>query len=590
MRAWADEPKTGGMDGCPTTTQHPSIPPSAPPPAQSSRRRARRFAVAAAIVLAGLAVLGTLASWGIEWWCCATPPALGRRPAILDVPVQETGGARRIGPSWIAARQSVRYMYLEGDPFTLGYSNAMLTQELFEEQEAALLLAVKQYVPSRIGLWLLRKLVLVRNRDLPAYVSLPLQTEIYGLARGSRDLHPELGDLYTRLLNYHAAHDISHAFQGHPLVGCTSFAAWGPATRDGHLLVGRNFDFDAGRCFDENKIVIRVQPDTGHGFLSVAWPGMIGVVTGLNDARIAVAVNAAQSEDTRPIGTPVSLVLREVMQHASTLREAVAIIERSQVFVSDSYLVADGKVSQAVVVEKTPRRTAVRLPSGDHIICSNHFLTENLRDDPANVAAMAEGTTVARHERLEALVAGRTEPLTVADVAAFLRDRRVPGVPTPVLGHLAAINSLTATHSVIVDATAGTVWVSAAPHQTAAYVPFRLTGFGEPPGAAAIPPDGTLAGDSCERCVSARARLAEASRLLRRKEWQAAATPLREAATLNPDHYLPHLLLGRVAFEQGQWAEATRHLETARALYPAFGSEREMVRTLLRQCEAGEAQ
>ena len=123
----------------------------------------------------------------------------------------------------------------------------------------------------------------------------------------------------------------------------------------------RNFDFNAGRCFDENKIVIYFEPDKGLKFISVAWPGMIGVVSGLNEAKIAVTINAANSSDSRKVGTPVSLVLRDVMQHASTIEEAVDIIAKSKVFVSDSYLIADGKTNRAVVLEKTPERWPLEL-------------------------------------------------------------------------------------------------------------------------------------------------------------------------------------------------------------------------------------
>jgi len=555
---------------------------------QPRRHRGWRVAKGSAIVLAALAALGAVASWGLEWWCCARPPAIEGRPAALDLQLTESDGVRRMGPAWLARKHEILRMHLEGDPFTLGYCNAVLTQEFFRDQEAELIRLVKRYVPSAINRWLLRKYVLFQCRDLPSHIALPYQMELAGLARGTPDAHPEIGPLYHRLLNYHAAHDISHAVMDHPLVGCTSFAAWGAATQDGHLLIGRNFDFDALRSFDQFKIVIHVKPSEGLSFLSVAWPGLIGVVSGINEARIAISVNAAQSKDVRRVGTPVSLVMREVMQRASTLEEAIEIIRRHQVFVSDSYLVADGKTGQAVVVEKTPLRTAVRRPTGDYLIGSNHFLTDDLKDDEANVRYMAEGTSVVRYERMEALVAGRKRPLTPRDVALILRDRRVPGVvgarhasPLQVLGHPAALNSLTATHSVILDVTAGILWVSGFPHQLGAYVPFGLATFEDPPGAAAIEPDPLLADGSYERCGQARTTLATANRLLRKGDRDAALPLLREAAELNPGLYLPHFLLGKLAFEAKQWPEAKERLAKAQALYPAFGSEREAVRRML---------
>jgi len=65
---------------------------------------------------------------------------------------------------------------------------------------------------------------------------------------GCGDAHPEEGPYYNRLLNYHAAHDVSYMMIDNPLVsraGCTAFGAWGPETSNGHLITGRNFDWEA---------------------------------------------------------------------------------------------------------------------------------------------------------------------------------------------------------------------------------------------------------------------------------------------------------------------------------------------------------
>ena len=123
--------------------------------------------------------------------------------------------------------------------------------------------------------------VLVNNRNLPDFVDAEYQEEILGLSDAAVDLYPEFGPRYHRILNYHAAHDIGHWVHDKPVIGCTAFAVAGDS-----LLVGRNFDFEAGRVFDDNKIIGCYRPARGHAFLSVAWPGMAGVVTGLNSQRL----------------------------------------------------------------------------------------------------------------------------------------------------------------------------------------------------------------------------------------------------------------------------------------------------------------
>ncbi len=273
-------------------------------------RRAKKLLKITAAVFLGVLVLILSFSWFTAWYCTAQEPKLLVTPPILKESLVRDGEHAVIGKSWIAKKDGIIRMYLEGDPFTLGYCNAKLTQDYMQQQEESLYHVVQQFVPSKVKLWLLIQYVYWMDRNLPSYVTPDYQMEIYGLSRCYADPFPGTAPLYHRILNYHAAHDISHAVMNSPLMGCTSFAAWGRKTNDGHLLVGRNFDFNPGRWFDENKIVIKVKPDRGLGFISVAWSGMAGAVSGINDAHIAVAINGAPSSPPHTIGTPASLVMR----------------------------------------------------------------------------------------------------------------------------------------------------------------------------------------------------------------------------------------------------------------------------------------
>lgn len=552
------------------------------------RRRLRLALWIAATTLALLALLAGLGAWSLEWTCIAQPPAMAL-PPVTALPVQEQGGLRRIGDSWLVRRAGILRMNLTGDPFTLGYSNGALSAQFIREQEDQLLDMVRQHVPSRFNLWLLRKYVLLRNKRLPEFVKEAHRQEIYGLSLATPDGHPEIGPPYHRFLNYHAAHDISHAVMDHPLVGCTSFAAWGAHTADGHLLLGRNFDFDAGRSFDTNKIVMQVKPDRGLRFLSVSWPGMIGVVSGMNEARIAVTINAANSVDVRQVGTPVSLVIRDVLQNASTLDAAIAIIRESTVFVSDLYLVADGKSGEAVVVEKTPTRCAVRRAEGERIICSNHFLTPELAGDPANLRYMADGTSVVRYQAMEALVAAQKGSLTPSVAVDILRNRDVPRVADPGLGNAAAINAAIGTHSVVLDVTDGVLWVSAGPHQFGAFHPFTLKAFDAPAGLDPIPADPLLDTPAYRRYRQSLDAQARAETLLKKGKLVEAAALADEAATLNPGSYSPPLLRGRIAVAQKDWPAARRALQDSLSLSPAYGTERALIGRLLAECDAAES-
>ena len=110
----------------------------------------------------------------------------------------------------------------------------------------------------------LKSYVIYRNRHLTDYVPADYRMEIFGDTVGCPDTHPEIGPYYNRVLNYHAAHDVSYMMIDNPLVsraGCTSFGAWGPGTSNGHLITGRNFDWEAAEVFSRDRVVVMYKPD-----------------------------------------------------------------------------------------------------------------------------------------------------------------------------------------------------------------------------------------------------------------------------------------------------------------------------------------
>ena len=551
-----------------------------------TRRRLRKVLKGAVIAAAVLVVAGVVASYAIDYAFVLVPPEVQVPGDIVSREVVSEGDVTRTGDCWLARRDGLLRMRLEGGPLELGYAHARLTNSYIQRQESEFLALIRQFVTSDWKLWLIKKFVVVRNRGIDKYIKREQLVEIYGLSLGYDDPFPEIGPLYHRLVNYHAAHDIGHALMDSPLVGCTSLAARGSYSANEHLWVGRNFDFDAVRCFDENKIVMLVEPDDGLKFIAVGWPGLVGVVTGMNEERVFAAMNAAHSTDRERIGTPVSLVMREVMQYAHSLEEAVDIISKAAVFVTDSYLVADGETGQVVIVEKTPLRCAVVAMEGESIVSANHFLSSGLAGDAANVKYMKEGTSPRRHERMRELVDQHRGRIDAAVLAGILRDRKVDGVNEAGLGNEAAINGFVATHSVIADVTAGILWVSAGPHQLGAYVPFSLDDFEMAGGAAGVEADELLRDGRFEAYLESKGNITFAREALEKGEIVKAKSLALAAAEGNPGHFEAKALLGEIAFARKDWAASATHFEEALSAWVPFASERERIASLVEECRS----
>ena len=557
--------------------------------------------IACATVI-GVCVLAKIASMILKWLFLAREPSVSGTPSITSAQLREEGDRRVIGDSWITRRDGILQVYLQGAPFTIGYTSARLTSDLMAELEESLLRSVRQYVRSWVATWLLAHIVMVRSRHLPRYVSDELKMEILGLSRGHTNYHPELGPLFNRLLGYHAGHDIAHSVEDTPLAskravedspqairqaasvesiaGCTAFAAWGSHVATGHVIVGRNCDLEAGPSFDVNKLVSFIRPNKGNAFISVSWCGWLGVATGMSTARLYVSINAAHTSDERAMGTPIALVARDALQYASTLQEAIEIIREAEVFVNDGFLLADGKTGEAVIVEKSPRRTNVLTAGGDFIVSANHFYTPAFADDKANRDFMASSTSVARYERMTELVEREAGGLDVAGAVAILRDRRGKGDMDVGDGNRSTICPIIATHSVVADVTAGIMWVSASPHQLGAFVPFSVTDFGSHP-AEAIPADPFLTDGGHARYLESESLLARGEALFRRGHLEEARRALEGARGLNPEYYRAHMLLGELALKEGAYDEARTRLTRAMDRQPPFKRHSDEIQALL---------
>ncbi len=364
-------------------------------------------------------------------------------------------------------------VFVTGAPLDRGVALGRMTEDLLYYQEKVFVDQIRRIIPSDGYLRFLRYLLVGFNRHLGENVPEEFREEIYGISLSCTHEFDAIGNPYERQLNYHAAHDIGHTMQEYMLVGCSSFATWGPASADSALLVGRNFDFWVGDDFARNKVVAFYAPDRGHRFASVTWPGMTGVLSGMNERGLTVTINAAKGPPPTASAMPISLVAREILQYASTIDEAMSIAATRQTFVSESLLIGSAVDGRAAVIEKSPTQTALYSPDGDHLVCTNHFQSAAFAADSYNTENIATSDSPWRHRRIEELIAAAPalDPLAAA---AILRDSLATGgAPLPP-GDPRSVNQPLAHHSVIFKPVEQLMWVSTGMGHGGDYVCYDL--------------------------------------------------------------------------------------------------------------------
>ena len=280
--------------------------------------------------------------------------------------VQVNDSLRRWGSSSLRIDPDGLYeMRVCGGPFERGEAIGKLGEDLLYQQEKAFADKLFEMVPSSRYRAFLHYFITIFNRRMGASVPLEYRQEIKAMSASCTHEFDDFGSPYERQMQYHSAHDIGHVMQDYMLVGCTSFAVWGRESADSSLLMARNFDFYMGEEFAKNKLVLFEKPDSGYAYVSVTWPGMLGVVSGMNTQGLAVTINASKLEVPSSSATPISILVKSILQYASNIEEAETIAASFKTFVCESILVGSANDGRAVIIEKTPSAMGVYSPDGD---------------------------------------------------------------------------------------------------------------------------------------------------------------------------------------------------------------------------------
>ena len=370
-------------------------------------------------------------------------------------------------------RYGVWEVHISGNPIDRGAEYGTLCKELLRSQEDAFVRQIHAMIPSDVWVRFLHKLVIIFNRNMACHIPEEYREEIYAISQCCTDEYDAYGSPYVRQLNYHAAHDIGHAMQRYMLVGCSSFACRGSQTENKRLLIGRNFDFYVGDDFAKNKIVLFVEPDSGYKFASVAWPGMMGVVSGMNERGLTITINAASGKMPTSSATPISLLARHILQHASNIEEAYAIAQTFDTFVAESLLIGSAQDGCAAIIEKTPDKTALYESDEERIVCTNHYQSAAFADDKYNKENIATTDSRYRYARINELL-DASVPLTANAAVGILRNRYGLHCADIGLSNEKSINQFLAHHSVVFEPDALRFWVSTSPWQEGEYLCYDL--------------------------------------------------------------------------------------------------------------------
>lgn len=425
-----------------------------------------------AILIAGIALLFS---------ACGTKrfykdlPDLSKYDTIRPVVTKVNDSLFTAGKNYLVKNKYHQWeLYIQGDPLHRGLLAGALMDSLIEYQESAFLGIVNHYIPSQSKQRFINGFVRWYNRKIYKYIAPEYKVELYGMSRYLSDKYDFIAPPYPRQLYLHAAHDIGHALVNFSLVNeCSSAALWGKQSPDGDLIVGRNLDFYVGKKFAENQLILFNRPTHGIPYVSIAWPGMMGVVSGMNKEGLTITMNAGESKIPLTAREPISIVARSILEHASTIAQAIVIAKKSKVFVSESLLITSAKDNRAISIEISPKNFGVYEAGKGRLVCTNHFQSKAYKNDKRNHERIIDGHSMYRFMRMNELL-DHTDSITPQKMAAILRNKEGLNDVKLGYGNEKAINQLLCHHGVIFRPEQHKLWISSHPYNLGAFTCYDL--------------------------------------------------------------------------------------------------------------------
>jgi hypothetical protein len=283
---------------------------------------------------------------------------------------------RTFGPAYRYPSAGWIYLHIEGQPYERGYQHGhLMAREIPEYLErCAASLGAKADEESWNQVRTTANALFLRGFDRE------ILEEMKGIAEGASDAGAkwlgrridlvdivavnttvELGELRnampmtpTGLEGLHLdAPPYSGRERDSAMDHCSAFAATGPATRDGKMVIG-HVTWWPLTLAEQTNVMLDIQPAKGHRFLMQSYPG--GIESGTdwyqNDAGVVLTETTIRQSPFNIEGTPVAFRARAAIQYGGNVDEVVEQLgTRNNGLYTNEWLIGDAKNNEIAMYE-----------------------------------------------------------------------------------------------------------------------------------------------------------------------------------------------------------------------------------------------
>ncbi len=282
-----------------------------------------------------LALVGLVLSVGI----C---PAMAEQSESLEF-VTRTADGHGV----LARCQGKTILLVSGTPEQMGAAQGQLLRDKVATLMQRVLYVVGAGDSLRSGIWFFDRMEEIQRRTLP-HIPKRFVAECDALseAAGVSQRNGRYANLFPE--RFH----------------CSGTALRGKATVDGQVLHARVLDYMRDIRLQDAATVTVFMPDGYNAWVSLGYAGFVGTVTAMNEKGLAIGEMGGRGEGDWD-GMPMSFLLREVMERADNVEEALEIIRNTPRTCEYYYVVSD-KSGAMRGMRCTPKEMMLLHPGRQH--------------------------------------------------------------------------------------------------------------------------------------------------------------------------------------------------------------------------------
>ena len=309
-------------------------------------------------------------------------------PCVAAGPEIELVARDPAGCGLLCRSQGKTILMVAGTPEQMGTAHGVLLREQTRKLMERVLYVAGGADSIQSGTWFMDRMAEIERRTLP---HLPerfvVECDALSRAVGVSSRDGRYANLFPE--RFH----------------CSGVAVRGKASLDGSVVHARVLDYMRDIRLQDSAAVVVFMPEGRNAWMSLGYAGFIGTVTAMNDKGLAIGEMGGGGVGDWD-GVPMSFLLRDIMERASTVEEGLGILRNSPRTCEYYYVLSDK--SRAIAgVHADARQLTVLQPGQQH--------PELPRVPEETVLISGQGRAEALSERLQQHY-GRIDVATMIEI------------------------------------------------------------------------------------------------------------------------------------------------------------------------------